>query len=58
MLPQTVTVIRDIRNPILHHAPIGTNNTVTVDENSSYTFSAGDFGFSDADVPPDNFGLQ
>ena len=30
-----------------NHAPVGTSNTITINENSSYKFVAKDFGFSD-----------
>ncbi|HIL28197.1 MAG TPA: hypothetical protein EYG18_02910, partial [Micavibrio sp.] len=36
-------------------APSGADNTVTVLEDGTYTFSASDFGFSDTDNPDDNF---
>src|SRR5690349_23970560 len=35
----TVTSVND--------APAGTDNTLTTDEDTSYAFAAGDFGFSD-----------
>ncbi len=35
--------------------PAGTDNTVTTSEDTSYTFSAADFGFSDINDGPDNF---
>ena len=34
--------------------PAGTNNTVTTDEDTAYTFSAADFGFSDPNDTPAN----
>lgn len=41
---------------VLNHAPAGSDNTVSTLENQYYTFSAGDFGFSDPnDTPADNF---
>jgi VCBS repeat-containing protein len=37
-------------------APTGTDKTVTINEDSSYTFTVADFGFSDAaDTPVNNF---
>ena len=41
-------------NPV-NQPPSGTSNTVTLLENSSYTFSESDFGFSDPNTPPGNF---
>ena len=41
-------------NPV-NQAPSGTSNTVTIHENTSYTFSEADFGFSDPNKPPANF---
>ncbi len=36
-----------------NHAPVGKSNSVTITENTSYTFAAKDFGFSDPkDSPP------
>jgi hypothetical protein len=41
----TVTCVND--------EPAGTDNTVSTDENATYTFTAADFGFTDAnDTPP------
>jgi hypothetical protein len=41
--------------PFVNHAPQGADGTVTTSENSTYTFAAGDFGFSDPnDSPPNN----
>src|SRR5947208_3364794 len=31
----------------VYAAPVGTNNTVTTNEDTGYTFAAADFGFSD-----------
>jgi trimeric autotransporter adhesin len=40
----------------INDAPSGTDNTVTANENFAYTFTAADFGFSDAsDAPANNF---
>jgi hypothetical protein len=36
-------------------APSGADKTQTILEDQSYTFAAGDFGFSDADTPADHF---
>ena len=33
----------------VNDAPAGTDNTVTTNEDTDYTFSAADFGFSDPD---------
>ncbi len=39
-----------------HHAPVGTDNTVTINEDAHYIFAAADFGFSDPnDTPADSF---
>ncbi|MGO9111654.1 MAG: DUF4347 domain-containing protein, partial [Thermoguttaceae bacterium] len=38
----------------VNQAPTGTNNTVTTLENTAYTFSATDFGFSDPNIPPNS----
>lgn len=43
---QTITVTVD---PLSDEAPTGTNNGETINEDTDYTFSAADFGFSDAD---------
>jgi len=41
---------------ITNHAPTGTDKTITIIEDTTYTFTAADFGFNDAgDVPPNNF---
>jgi hypothetical protein len=39
----------------MNNAPTGTNNTVTILENHSYTFATSDFGFSDSNSPPEAF---
>jgi len=36
----------------VNDAPAGTNKTVTVNEDTWYTFSAGDFGFTDPNDSP------
>src|SRR5690606_11566992 len=33
----------------VNDAPVGTDNTITIDEDESYTFTAADFGFTDVD---------
>src|SRR5206468_2415195 len=39
----------------VNDAPSGTDNTVTTDEDTAYTFASGDFGFSDvSDTPADS----
>src|SRR5438132_7887207 len=44
------------RQLLANMAPSGADNTVTTVEDRAYTFSAADFGFSDAnDTPPNNF---
>ena len=44
----TVTPVND--------APTGTDKTITIDEDGSYSFKAADFGFTDAhDTPANNF---
>jgi cadherin-like protein len=43
--PNTITI--DVG--LLNHAPAGADQTLTTLENTPYTFSAGDFGFSDVD---------
>src|SRR5258708_1796739 len=51
-LPRTMTV----NVTWVNDAPQGTNHTVSVLEDGSYTFTASDFGFSDpADVPANSF---
>jgi len=41
---------------VVNHAPAGTDRTVTTLEDTAYTFSAADFGFSDSnDSPAHNF---
>jgi len=42
----TITPVND--------APAGTNKTVTIGEDTSFTFTAADFGFSDPNDNPDN----
>ena len=50
--PKTMTV----NVTAVNDAPVGANNTVTVNENSSRAFVAADFGFTDPnDQPPNNF---
>ena len=40
-------------SPTANHAPVGTSNTVTITEDTTYKFAATDFGFSDPnDTPP------
>ena len=40
----------------VNDAPAGTNNTVSTNEDTAYTFSTGNFGFSDSsDSPANNF---
>src|SRR5690606_4707066 len=40
----------------VNDAPSGTDNTVTINEDATYTFSAASFGFSDpADSPANSF---
>ena len=37
-------------------APAGTDNALTINEDTAHTFTAADFGFTDpSDTPPDNF---
>jgi len=38
----------------VNDAPLGTNHTVSTDEDTAYTFSAADFGFTDASDSPAN----
>ncbi len=50
--PNTITFDVDPVND----APAGTDNTITINEDGSHTFAAGDFGFSDPnDASPDTF---
>lgn len=44
---ETTTVTMNVRS--INDAPSGTNKTLTINEDSSYTFSSSDFGFSDVD---------
>jgi hypothetical protein len=40
----------------VHQAPAGTNNTASTLEDTAYTLTAADFGFTDpSDIPPDSF---
>ena len=48
-----VVTVAVMVNPI-NHAPMGTNNTVSVSYGNSYTFATTDFGFSDANDSPAN----
>jgi trimeric autotransporter adhesin len=50
--PKTMTInVLQVNN-----APIGASNTITTPVNTSYTFAAADFGFTDPnDSPPNNF---
>jgi VCBS repeat-containing protein len=48
--PRTMTV----NVTPVNDAPVGTNNTVTANEDTAYTFVAGDFGFSDPNDSPAN----
>src|SRR5262249_3571675 len=43
-----------VTNIHVNHAPAGTNKTITTLEDTGYTFSAGDFGFSDTSDSPAN----
>jgi hypothetical protein len=48
--PSTIAInVTPVNDP-----PSGTDNTVTTNEDSPYTFSAADFGFSDPDDSPSN----
>ena len=38
----------------VNDAPAGTDNTVTTNEDTAYTFAAADFGFSDPNDSPAN----
>ena len=38
----------------VNDAPAGTDNTVTTNEDTAYTFTAADFGFSDPNDTPAN----
>ena len=38
----------------VNHAPVGANNVLTINENSAYTFSPEDFGFTDPNDFPQN----
>src|SRR5207253_3218271 len=48
--PNTMT----INVTSVNDAPAGTNNTVTTNEDTAYTFAAADFGFSDPNDTPAN----
>jgi hypothetical protein len=43
-----------VTNLHANHAPAGTNKTITTLEDTAYTFTAADFGFSDANDSPAN----
>lgn len=45
----TVQIFADITVTIASSNPSGSNNTVVTNEDASYVFSAGDFGFTDTD---------
>ena len=50
------TATLDINILPVNDPPAGTDKTVTIDEDTSYTFSAADFGFTDPkDTPANNF---
>ena len=48
--PNTMTV----NVTAVNDAPAGTNNTVTTNEDTAYTFATADFGFSDPNDSPAN----
>src|SRR5436309_10304666 len=48
--PNTITV--NVRS--VNDAPSGADKTVAINEDSSYTFAAADFGFSDSNDSPAN----
>ncbi|RZL01887.1 MAG: DUF4347 domain-containing protein, partial [Rubrivivax sp.] len=48
--PRTMTV----NVTAVNDAPVGTNNTVTTNEDTVYTFTAADFGFTDPNDSPAN----
>ncbi len=50
----TATASASITVTSVNDAPAGTNNTVTTNEDTAYTFSAADFGFSDPNDTPAN----
>lgn len=52
--PKTMTINVTNLADIVNHAPIGTSGTVMTFENVSYTFAAGDFGFTDPNDRPAN----
>ncbi|NQZ48536.1 MAG: hypothetical protein HRT63_13565, partial [Erythrobacter sp.] len=47
------TVTIDVTS--VNDAPSGTDATLTTNEDTAYTFAAGDFGFTDVNDAPDNF---
>ncbi len=52
--PNTITVYVTAQ-PVVNHAPSGTDKTVGTNEDTPYTFTTGDFGFSDPnDAPPNS----
>src|SRR5438105_3258444 len=51
--PRTIERLED-RRLLANHAPAGANKTVTTLEDTAYTFTAADFGFSDASDSPPN----
>ncbi|WP_075995483.1 DUF4347 domain-containing protein [Salaquimonas pukyongi] len=54
--PDTAEILDsfDIIIANVNDAPTGADNTFTIVEDTSYTFSAGDFGFADPDDTPSN----
>ena len=48
--PKTITV----NVTAVNDAPVGTSKTVTTNEDTAYTFSVADFGFSDPNDNPAN----
>ena len=50
--PTANTITVTVRS--VNDAPSGTNNTVSTNEDTAYTFAAADFGFSDANDSPAN----
>jgi hypothetical protein len=54
--PIANTITIDVSPIDDNNAPQGTDNTISTNEDTAYTFASGDFGFSDpSDSPPDAF---
>jgi hypothetical protein len=53
-IPPPVTDLVLVLNCAVNHAPSGTDKTISLSANGTYTFSVADFGFSDPNDSPPN----